>query len=75
MSTKIFAMGLREAADAVGLSHWTLRKLIAEGKLSAVRVGRRVLVEPQALRQLVERGKEPAETAAPSGTAQMQAKG
>jgi excisionase family DNA binding protein len=57
MSTEIFAMGLREAAEAVGLSHWTLRKLIAEGKLPAVRVGRRVLVEPEALRQLVERGR------------------
>lgn len=52
-----FSMGLKEAGEAVGLSHWTLRKLIAEGKLSAFRVGRRVLVEPEALRQLIESGK------------------
>jgi len=51
------AMGLREAGESVGLSHWTLRKMIAEGKLPSVRVGRRVLVEPEALRQLIERGK------------------
>lgn len=61
MSTQIFAMGLREAAESVGLSHWTLRKLISEGKLPAVRVGRRVLVEPESLRQLVERSREQAE--------------
>ena len=51
------AMGLREAGESVGLSHWTLRKMIAEGKLPSIRVGRRVLVEPEALRQLIERGK------------------
>ena len=66
MSMKMFAMGLKEAAEAVGLSHWTLRKLIAEGKLPAVRVGRRVLLEPEALRELVERGRGPTESAAPS---------
>ncbi len=75
MSIEILAMGLKEAAEAVGLSHWTLRKLIAEDKLSAFRVGRRVLVEPEALRQLVERGKETTETPGPSGTSQMQVKG
>ena len=47
------ALGLKEAAEAIGLSHWQLRKYIREGKLRAVRLGRRVLVEPAELQKLV----------------------
>lgn len=52
------ALGLKEAAATVGLSHWTLRKMIAEGKLPAVRVNRRVLIEPDALRKLIAGGRD-----------------
>jgi len=52
------ALGLKEAAEAIGLSHWQLRKYIREGKLRAVRLGRRVLVEPQELERLIEAGRE-----------------
>jgi excisionase family DNA binding protein len=52
-----FALGLKEAAEAVGLSHWQLRKYIREGKLQAVRLGKRVLVEPSELARLVEEGR------------------
>ncbi|HLM99284.1 MAG TPA: helix-turn-helix domain-containing protein [Bryobacteraceae bacterium] len=52
------AVGLKEAAASVGLSHWQLRKYIREGKLRAVRLGRRVLVEPQELERLIEAGRE-----------------
>lgn len=52
--TDKLAVGLKDAADAVGLSHWTLRKMIAEGKLPAVRINRRVLIELAVLRQLIE---------------------
>ena len=54
------AIGLKEAAEAIGLSHWQLRKYIREGKLRAVRLGRRVLVEPAELERLVEEGREAA---------------
>ncbi len=54
------ALGLKEAAEAIGLSHWQLRKYIREGKLRAVRLGRRVLVEPQELERLIEEGREAA---------------
>jgi len=47
-------VGLKEAADAVGLSHWTLRKMIADGKLPVVRINRRVLIETATLSQLIE---------------------
>ena len=51
------ALGLKEAADAVGLSHWTLRQYIRKGKVQAIRLGRRVLIEPAELQRLVERGR------------------
>ena len=51
------ALGLKEAADAVGLSHWTLRQYIREGKISAIKLGRRVLIEPAELERLVEQGR------------------
>lgn len=54
------ALGLKEAAEAVGLSHWTIRKFIREGKLRSVRLGKRVLVEPEALQELIEAGRKAA---------------
>jgi excisionase family DNA binding protein len=51
------ALGLKEAAEAVGLSHWTIRKFIREGKLRSVRLGKRVLVEPEELQRLIEQGR------------------
>jgi excisionase family DNA binding protein len=50
-------IGVREAADAVGLSHWTIRQYIRRGVIRAVRIGRRVLVEPAELERLVEDGR------------------
>lgn len=50
-------LGVKEAGAAIGLSPWTIRKMIRESRLDAVRLGRRVLVEPAALRRLVERAK------------------
>jgi excisionase family DNA binding protein len=52
------ALGVKEAAEAVGLSHWTIRKFIREGKLRSVRLGKRVLVEPEALQALIETGRK-----------------
>ncbi len=51
------ALGLKEAAEAVGLSHWTLRQYIRQGKISAIRLGRRVLIEPSELEKLIEQGR------------------
>jgi excisionase family DNA binding protein len=51
------AIGIRDAAKAVGLSVWTLRGWIRQGKLRCVRLGRRVMLEPGALRNLVEQGR------------------
>ena len=56
MNSKI-TIGLKDAAAALGLSHWTLRKYIREGKIRAVRIGRRVLIEPEELEKLVQAGR------------------
>jgi excisionase family DNA binding protein len=55
------AIGIRDAAKAVGLSVWTLRGWIRQGKLRCVRLGRRVMVEPGELRKLVEQGRSAGE--------------
>ena len=51
------ALDIREAAQAVSMSPWTFRKWITEGKIKVVRLGKRVLIEPQELQRLIERGR------------------
>jgi excisionase family DNA binding protein len=55
------ALGLKEAAAVVGLSPWTLRHWIKQGRVRSVRLGRRVLVEPQELERLIEEGRQVAQ--------------
>ena len=55
--TTHLCIGVKEAAAALGLSPWTLRQYIRQGKLKAVRIGRRVLIEPSELQKLVEQGR------------------
>jgi excisionase family DNA binding protein len=55
------AIGVKEAARLVGLSHWAIRQYIRLGKLRAVRIGRRVLIEPAELQRLVVRGRTEAQ--------------
>jgi excisionase family DNA binding protein len=52
------ALGLRQAAEAVGLSHWTLRLYVRQGTLRALKIGRRVLIEPSELQRLIEQGRK-----------------
>ena len=54
------ALGLRQAAEAVGLSHWTLRAYVRQGKIRAVKIGKRILIEPSELQRLVEEGRKAA---------------
>ena len=55
---KPMAVGLADAAALTRLSHWTLRAYIRSGKLRAIRIGRRVLLEPVELERLIAQGKE-----------------
>lgn len=49
------ALRLEAAAEALGLSVRTVRRLVASGQLPASRVGRRVLIETSALDALLAR--------------------
>lgn len=49
------ALSINEAAELLSLSPWTIRAWIKQGKLPATRLGRRVCVTPQALRELVNK--------------------
>lgn len=51
-------MDVAEAAVFLGLSPWTVRAHVRDRVLPFVRIGRRVLFEPESLRQVVERGRQ-----------------
>lgn len=51
------AVGIKEAANALGLSHWTIRQWIRHGRLPAVRLGRRRMIEPAELQRLIEQAR------------------
>ncbi len=57
MQEQQLLLGVKAAGAMVGLSPWTIRKYIRDGELEAVRLGRRVLVEPESLRKLIQRAK------------------
>ena len=46
-------LSLKEAARALGVSFWTIRRLIKKGNLSPVCVGRRVLLEQSTLEAFI----------------------
>ena len=48
---------VNEAAGLLGISPWTVRAYIRDGKLRPVRIGRRVLLEETELERLVTDGK------------------
>jgi excisionase family DNA binding protein len=58
MEREKLVLDIKEAAHALSLSPWTLRRYIADGKLRTVRIGRRVLIEPNELTGLVEAGRK-----------------
>jgi len=51
-------LNIEEAARLLGLSPWTIRLRIHEGRLNPVRLGRRVLIEPSELQRLVNEAKK-----------------
>ena len=46
------------AADALSVSPWTIRAYVRSGKIRAVRIGRRVLIEGEELQRLINDGRD-----------------
>jgi excisionase family DNA binding protein len=46
-------LSLRDAARLLGISFWSVRRLIKTGRLTPVQVGRRVLLEQSAIEQFI----------------------
>ena len=57
MTNLNLCIGVKEAATALGISHWSVRKMVRRGRLVAVRIGRRVLIEPAELQRLIAHGR------------------
>jgi excisionase family DNA binding protein len=51
------AISIKDAAMALSLSPWTVRRYVAKGLIASVRVGRRVLIEPAELDRLITRSR------------------
>ena len=49
---------IEQAAGLLGISPWTIRAYIRDGKLRPVRLGRRVLLTENELERLVAEGQE-----------------
>ena len=58
--TEALAYSPAEAAERLGISERTLRKMVTRNELRVVRVGRRVLVPATVLRELLEPQATPA---------------
>ena len=56
-----------EAAGLLGISPWTVRSYIRDGKLKPVRLGRRVLLTEDALERLIAGGQHGKAEAASTG--------
>jgi len=47
-------VGVREAARLLGISHWSIRRWIRLGRLPAVKLGRRTVVELAVLQRFID---------------------
>jgi excisionase family DNA binding protein len=64
---------VEEAAELLGISKWTVRAYIREGKLRPVRLGRRVLVAEEELERFVALCQNPVRTQATTEAASAKA--
>jgi len=49
------AVNLNQAGQLLGVSRWAVRVAIADGRIPAVRIGRRVVISVEALKRFLER--------------------
>lgn len=50
------SVGLRDAAQSLGISVWTVRKYVAQKRIGFTKVGRRVVIPMPELRRVAEEG-------------------
>jgi len=50
-------ISVKDAAQSLGLSPYTLRNWIKQGKIPSVRLGKRVMIEPSTIQQLLAKGR------------------
>ena len=48
---------VEQAAELWGVSAWTVRAYVRQGKINPVRIGRRVLIEPREIERVIEEGR------------------
>jgi excisionase family DNA binding protein len=48
---------IESSATWLGISPWTVRKRVRQGQIRTVRIGRRVLIEPDEIRRIIEEGR------------------
>jgi len=48
---------IEQTAEALGLSPWTIRAYVRQGRIRPVRLGRRVLIEPREILRVIEEGR------------------
>jgi excisionase family DNA binding protein len=53
---KKLSVGLQEAQEMTGISHFTFRRMVKQRKIKAARVGRRLLIPVSELEKLVKPG-------------------
>jgi len=51
---EVLTVGVRDAAGLRSISHWSIKRCVRLGRLPAVKLGRRTVVELAALKRLVE---------------------
>jgi excisionase family DNA binding protein len=51
---EVISTPINEAARSIGIGRTTIYKLIAEGRLKTVKIGRRTLIKTDSIRALVD---------------------
>lgn len=52
---KKLTVGVQEAQEMTGISHFTFRKMVKDGKIRGVRVGKRLLIPVSELEKLIKK--------------------
>jgi len=53
------AVSIDQAAELVSLSKWTVRKYVQEGRIQAIRAGRRILIPMESMEKFITEGTGP----------------